>query len=34
MERKVGGMFKKEEHVYTYGWYMLMYDRNHDNIVK
>ena len=30
----VGGRFKREEHMYTYGWFMLMYGRNQHIIVK
>ena len=28
------GRFKRERHMYTYGWFMLMYGRNPHNIVK
>ena len=31
---EIGGRFKKEGHVYTYGWFMVIYGRNQHNIVK
>ena len=34
MERKAGGRFKRRGHMYTCGWFMLMYGRNHHNVVK
>ena len=33
MEREVEGKFKREGHMYTFVWFMLMYGRNHHNIV-
>ena len=32
IEREVG--VQNEEHVYTHGWFMSMYGKNHYNIVK
>ena len=32
--RKVGGRFRMRGHMYTYGWFMLMYGPNHHNKVK
>ena len=29
-----GGGFRDEEHMYTHGWFMSMYGKNHYNIVK
>ena len=29
-----GGVFRGRWHMFTYGWFMLMYDRNQHNIVK
>ena len=29
-----GRRFKKEGHMYTHGWFMLIYGRNQHNIVK
>ena len=34
MEWEVGGRFRREEHMYTYGSFMLMYGRNQHNSVK
>ena len=31
---RVGGKFKREEHMYTYGWLMLMDGRNQHSIAK
>ena len=33
MEREVGGGFRMGEHMYTRGWFMSMYGKNHYNIV-
>ena len=30
----MGGGSREREHTYTYGCFMLMYGRNHHNIVK
>ena len=30
---RVGGRFKKEEHMCTYDWFMLMYGRNQHIII-
>ena len=32
--RKVGGGFGMGGHMYTCGWFMSMYDKNHHNTVK
>ena len=32
--RDVGGGFRIGEHMYTRGWFMVMYGKNHHNIVK
>ena len=35
MGREVGGREGQDgEHMYTHGWFMWMYDKNHHNIVK
>ena len=34
MGREVGGGLKDGEHMYTHGWFMSMYGKNHYNIVK
>ena len=34
MGRKVGGGVQDGEHVYIHGWFMSMYDKNQNNIVK
>lgn len=30
----VGGRFRREAHVYTYGRFMLTYGRNQHNVIK
>ena len=32
--RKVGDGVQDGEHMYTHGWFMSMYGKNHYNIVK
>ena len=32
--REVGGTFRSEGTMYTYGQFMMMYGKNHHNIVK
>jgi len=34
MQREVGGEFGTGGHMYTHGWFMSMYVKNHHNIVK
>ena len=34
VEREVGGGVQNWEHMYTHGWFMSMYGKNHYNIVK
>ena len=34
MRREVGGGFGTGGHLYTCGWFMSMYDKNHHNTVK
>ena len=34
VEREVEGGDQDGEHMYIYGWFMSMYDKNHYNIVK
>ena len=34
MGREVGGGFRMGKHMYTHGWFMSMYGKNHYNIVK
>ena len=34
MGREVGGGVQDGEHMYTHGWFLLMYGKNHYNIVK
>ena len=34
MEREVGGGVQDGEHMYTHGWFMSMYGKNHYNTVK
>ena len=34
MGREVGGGVQDVEHMYTHGWFMSMYGKNHYNIVK
>ena len=34
MVREVGGGVQDGEHMYTRGWFMWMYGKNHYNIVK
>ena len=34
MEREVGGVFRMGGHMYTHGWIMSMYGKNHYYIVK
>ena len=34
MGREVRGAVQDGEHVYTHGWFMSMYGKNHYNIVK
>ena len=34
MGREVGGVVQDGEHMYTHGWFMWMYGKNHHNIVK
>ena len=34
-DREAGGRgVQDEEHMYTYGWFMSMYDKNHNNTLK
>ena len=32
--KEVGWVFRMGGHMYTHGWFMLMYGKNHHNIVK
>jgi len=34
MGNEVGGGVQDGEHMYTHGWFMSMYSKNHYNIVK
>ena len=34
MGRVVGGVVQDREHMYTHGWFMSTYGKNHYNIVK
>ena len=34
MGRELLGVFRMGEHMYTHGWFMWMYGKNHHNIVK
>ena len=34
MRREVGGGVQDGEYMYTHGWFMSMYGKNHYNIVK
>ena len=34
MRKELGGGFRMVRHVYAHGRFMLMYDKNHHNIVK
>ena len=34
MVREVAGGVQDGEHMYTHGWFMSMYGKNHHNIVK
>ena len=34
LDGEMGGGSKMVGHMYTHGWFMLMYGKNHHNIVK